>query len=68
MLKKLKKQISNIYLTNMVKFTGKNIYDALKGAKEMGIDINQMLEDTDDYNIFMENLFKFYNDFKGGEN
>lgn len=63
LMKKLRNKLNDV-----VSFTGKKIFDALKGAKEMGVDIGQMLDDTDDYNVFMENLFKFYNDFKGGEN
>lgn len=63
LMKKLRNKLNDV-----VSFTGKKIFDALKRAKEMGIDIGQMLDDTDDYNVFMDNLFKFYNDSKGGEN
>lgn len=42
---------------------GKIFFNMMKTCVNNGIDINCALKDTDDYNIFWENLNKFYKDY-----
>lgn len=52
-------------LTKIVNFTGKKIFDELKNCRSMGISLDDMLDDTDDFDNFMNNIHKFSNDYKG---
>ena len=43
--------------------TGKLLFAQLKCCVDNCFDINSLIGDTDDYNIFWENVKKFYDDY-----
>lgn len=63
-LLKNKRQDAIKQLNDLVSFTGKKIFEVLKNCRSMGISIDNMLDDTDDYDLFMNNVYKFNNDYK----
>ena len=53
-------------LTKMINKIAEQLFNFLKGCDAMNIDINTMLKDTDDAQIFWENVHKSYKDYVGG--
>lgn len=53
-------------LTKMINKIAEQLFNFLKGCDAMNININDMLKDTDDYQLFWENAHKSYKDYTGG--